>query len=161
MSATLSSRHAAILDAIRGIPAGRVASYGQIAAIAGCAGRARLVGWTLRHAPDDAKLPWFRVLRADGGIAFAQGSTGFVEQSRRLAREKVVVVSGRVDLARFGWRRTLDELLWAPPAVSATKRTAATPSRAPRTAKPAPKSKSTPTTRAATSARRKREDTRA
>jgi methylated-DNA-protein-cysteine methyltransferase-like protein len=134
MSANLSARHRAIIDTIRGIPPGRVASYGQIAALSGCAGRARLVGWTLRHLTDGLELPWHRVLRADGCIALPPGSSGHVEQTRRLKRERVEVVRGRVDLARYGWRRSLDEMLWAPPPVAAqrSKRpamTAKTPAR--------------------------------
>lgn len=105
----------AIVDTIASIPPGRVSSYGQVAAIAGLPGRARLVARTLRYVPDDRHVPWFRVLRSDGGIAFPEGSSGYNEQSRLLRREGVEVVRGRVDVSRFGWRRSLDELLWAPP----------------------------------------------
>jgi methylated-DNA-protein-cysteine methyltransferase-like protein len=115
MTAPLSPQQLAILEAVATIPPGRVSSYGQIAAIAGLPGRARLVGRTLGQAPDDRPVPWFRVLRAGGAIAFPEGSHGHVEQTRRLRREGVEVRRGRVDLARYGWRRTLDELLWAPP----------------------------------------------
>ncbi len=115
MTAPLSPQQLAILEAVATIPPGRVSSYGQIAAIAGLPGRARLVGRTLGQAPDDRPVPWFRVLRSGGVIAFPEGSHGHVEQTRRLRREGVEVRRGRVDLARYGWRRTLDELLWAPP----------------------------------------------
>jgi methylated-DNA-protein-cysteine methyltransferase-like protein len=106
---------AAILRAIRSIPEGCVASYGELAARAGLPGRARMVGRILAEMPD-AKLPWHRVLRSDGRIAFAPGSRSFREQVRRLAGEGIVVVHGRVDLARHGWDRNLDAALWAPPA---------------------------------------------
>src|SRR5215475_9995654 len=105
-----------ILRAIRAIPQGCVASYGELAARAGLPGRARLVGRILGEMPD-AKLPWHRVLRSDGRIAFAPGSRPFREQVRRLAGEGVLVVRGRVDLTRHGWDRNLDAALWAPPAV--------------------------------------------
>jgi methylated-DNA-protein-cysteine methyltransferase-like protein len=101
-----------ILDAVRAIPRGRVASYGQVAANAGLKGRARLVGFALRHG--DGRLPWHRVLRASGQSAFPEGSANRAEQSKRLAREGVRVVRGRVDLGRFGWSRDLDETLWGP-----------------------------------------------
>jgi methylated-DNA-protein-cysteine methyltransferase related protein len=103
-----------IVRTIRAIPEGSVASYGEIAARAGLPGRARLVGRLLAEMPD-AKLPWHRVLRSDGRIAFAPGSRGFREQVRRLAGEGIVVVRGRVDLSRHGWERNLDAVLWAPP----------------------------------------------
>lgn len=113
MSQQLSPSALRVLAIVRAIPCGRVASYGQVAAAAGLKGRARLVGWALQRA-GDAGLPWHRVLRADGAIAFPRGSAPHDEQQRRLARERVEVSRGRVDLARFGWRRTLDEQLWGP-----------------------------------------------
>ncbi|MEO8801914.1 MAG: MGMT family protein [Rudaea sp.] len=104
--------HAAIVRTIAAIPSGRVASYGEIAQRAGLPRRARLVGRVLRGADPRLKLPWHRVLRADGRIAFAVGSKGFREQRERLVVEGVVVVKGRVDLVRFGWQRDLDAQLW-------------------------------------------------
>jgi len=103
-----------ILRAIRAIPEGCVASYGELATRAGLPGRARLVGRILAEMPDE-KLPWHRVLRSDGRLAFAPGSRSFREQVRRLAGEGIVVVRGRVDLSRHGWDRNLDAALWAPP----------------------------------------------
>ncbi len=103
----------AILACVRRIPAGRVSSYGEIAARAGIKGRARMVGRMLGLAPEDT-LPWHRVLKSDGRIAFPVGSKAFKQQSRLLKGEGVVVKAGRVDLAIFGWAReqSLDELLW-------------------------------------------------
>lgn len=60
------------------------------------------------------ELPWHRVLRADGRIAFAPGSPAFREQVRRLAAEGVLSRNGRVDLGRHGWERNLDDFLWGP-----------------------------------------------
>ena len=110
--------HAGLLRVIRSIPRGCVASYGEIAARAGLPRRARLVGRVLRETPGDAGLPWHRVLRSDGRIAFAPGSRGFREQVRRLAGEGVLVVRGRVDLALHGWDRDLDAVLWSPPSTT-------------------------------------------
>ncbi|HVT31024.1 MAG TPA: MGMT family protein [Rhodanobacteraceae bacterium] len=114
-----SRDHAGIVDTIRSIPRGSVASYGEVAARAGLPGRARLVGRVLGEV---SGLPWFRVLRSDGRIAFAPGSRGFREQVRQLAGEGVLVVGGRVDIARFGWDRNLDAALWAPPGEAARRR---------------------------------------
>jgi methylated-DNA-protein-cysteine methyltransferase related protein len=113
MAGDLSPAAQRILATVRRVPRGRVASYGQIAAEAGLKGRARLVGWTLRHDPA-GDSPWWRILRADGSLAFPRGSAPFAEQARRLAREGVALVSGKVDLGRFGWKRSLDEQLWGP-----------------------------------------------
>lgn len=101
-----------IRAAIRAIPAGEVAGYGEVARRAGLPGRARLVARLLSTAQDPA-LPWHRVLRSDGRIAFPAGSDGHREQSARLTAEGVCVASGRV----VGRRPTasLDETLWGPP----------------------------------------------
>ncbi len=104
--------HEAIIRTIAKIPRGRVASYGEIAERAGLPRRARLVGRVLGEADAALKLPWQRVLRADGRIAFPPGSRGHRRQRRLLIAEGVEVVNGRVDLTRFGWQRDLDLELW-------------------------------------------------
>jgi methylated-DNA-protein-cysteine methyltransferase-like protein len=71
-----------IYETIRDIPRGSVASYGQVAEIAGIPRGARQVGWALKHAPDDADLPWHRVLTASGKIAFETGSKHFRKHER-------------------------------------------------------------------------------
>ena len=108
----LNPQHAAIRRTIAAIPRGCVASYGEIAQRAGLPRRARLVGRVLGDAGEAARLPWQRVLRSDGKIAFPPGSRGYREQRARLIAEGVVVVNGRVDLSRFGWQRNLDAELW-------------------------------------------------
>jgi methylated-DNA-protein-cysteine methyltransferase related protein len=105
---TPESRIAAVVAAI---PAGRVSAYGWVADLAGLPGRARMVARVLVRW-EGAPLPWQRVLRSDGRIAFAPGSTAFARQARLLGEEGVAVHKGRVDLARFGWRGDLDAMLW-------------------------------------------------
>jgi methylated-DNA-protein-cysteine methyltransferase-like protein len=102
-----------ILAAIRAIPRGQVAGYGEVAHRAGLPGRARLAARVVGENVDPA-LPWHRVVRSDGRIAFAEGSTQFREQSQRLRAEGVVVVKGRVQKLKAA--RTLDEQVWGPPA---------------------------------------------
>jgi len=105
-----SDPNARILAAVMKIPRGSVMGYGEVAAAAGLRGRARMVARALKLAPKSMKVPWHRVLRSDGRIAFPEGSTGFVEQSKRLKREGVAVVNGRVKRAV----RDLDSALWGP-----------------------------------------------
>lgn len=107
-------RQQRIIDAVRALPRGRVASYGQVAARAGLPGRARLVARVLRDAPAALALPWHRVLRSDGRIAFPPGSRGHAEQARRLRAEGVRVANGRVAAAGFAGAATLDAALWGP-----------------------------------------------
>lgn len=109
------SLQAAILATIRAIPRGRVAAYGEVARQAGLPGRARLVGRVLRDSPSSTRLPWHRVLRADGRPAFPPDSEAYAEQVRRLAREGVDLVGGRVPARCFAWREAdLDAALWGP-----------------------------------------------
>jgi methylated-DNA-protein-cysteine methyltransferase related protein len=104
-----------IFQAVAAIPPGRVASYGQIAARAGLPGRARMVGKVLGHSDGGEELPWFRVLRADGRIAFAPGSRGYREQIERLLGEGVDVRNGRIRMSEFGLDHDLDRELWGMP----------------------------------------------
>ncbi|HSA95802.1 MAG TPA: MGMT family protein [Acidobacteriota bacterium] len=89
--------------AIRSIPRGRVATYGQIAALAGREHGARGVSWILHSSSEAAGLPWHRVIGAAGRISLPRGR-GFEEQKRRLVAEGVAVgPGGRVDLKRCRW----------------------------------------------------------
>ena len=104
-----------ILAAIRAVPRGQVASYGAIARRAGLPGRARLVARILAEhgdkSGDDRKLPWHRILRSDGRIAFPADSPGFAEQSQRLRAEGVDVRNGRVRMPK---QDSLDAVIWSP-----------------------------------------------
>lgn len=100
-----------ILAAVRAIPRGQVAGYGEVAHRAGLPGRARLAARVLSDNTDP-DLPWHRVLRSDGRIAFPEGSDAFREQSRRLRAEGVQLERGRVRGQRA--KRTLDEQVWGP-----------------------------------------------
>ncbi|HIY71745.1 MAG TPA: MGMT family protein [Candidatus Luteimonas excrementigallinarum] len=102
-----------ILAAVRAIGRGRTAGYGEVARRAGLPGRARLVARILA-ANDDPALPWHRVLRSDGRIAFEAGSAGWIEQAQRLRAEGVEVTSGRVRLSPPEPGGELDALLWGP-----------------------------------------------
>ena len=98
------------------MPPGSVASYGQIAELAGIPRGARQTAYALRVVPDELDLPWFRIITASGKLAFAEGSTAFRRQKRLLEAEGVRVIRGRVDMAKHRWQPDLDELLWKPSA---------------------------------------------
>ena len=101
-----------ILAAVRAIPVGQVAGYGQVAQRAGLPGRARLAARVLA-GNDDPSLPWHRVVRADGRIAFPEGTPDFAEQCRRLRAEGVAVERGRVKRPAIR-ADDLDATLWGP-----------------------------------------------
>lgn len=100
-----------IVAAVRAIQRGQVAGYGEVAWRAGLPGRARLVARVLSQNRDP-QLPWHRVLRSDGRIAFPEGSDGFIEQCTRLRAEGVHLEAGRVRRVRNA--ATLDAQLWGP-----------------------------------------------
>ena len=106
-----NTSHQNIVNAIKRIPYGSVSSYGEVAAAAGLPGRARLVAKILSDN-SELNLPWHRVLRASGHIAFPADSVWFIEQSQRLRAEGVEVKLGQVK--RVKKTLDLDALLWAP-----------------------------------------------
>ncbi|MBR5700985.1 MAG: MGMT family protein, partial [Oscillospiraceae bacterium] len=88
-----------ILSLVEEIPAGKVASYGQLAALAGMEKRARWVGWVLHHAEQYGSFPCHRVVSASGRTV-----PGWPEQRYLLEGEGVgFLPSGRVDMARYAW----------------------------------------------------------
>jgi methylated-DNA-protein-cysteine methyltransferase-like protein len=102
-----SGRWPRIYAVVRRIPAGRVATYGQVARLAGLAGGARQVGYAL-HALDSRRegdVPWQRVINARGEIS-ARREPGWERAQRALLEREGVEFDGRgrVDLARHGWR---------------------------------------------------------
>ncbi len=84
---------------VNAIPPGRVATYGQIARLAGMPRQARLVGRVLSRLPAGSRLPWHRVIDARGRIT----SPGGERQRKLLQEEGVVILNGRVDLADCQW----------------------------------------------------------
>ena len=93
-----------IYEIVKRIPEGRVASYGQIALLAGNPHWARVTGYAMR-ACTSAAVPCHRVVHKDGGLSAAFGAGGAAEQRARLSAEGVTFLSdGRVDMARCGWR---------------------------------------------------------
>lgn len=94
-----------IYDIVKQIPKGKVATYGQVAELAGNRRWARVVGYALHVNPDPAQIPCHRVVNREGALsgAFAFGGAG--EQAARLEREGVVVIDGKVDLWEYQWNR--------------------------------------------------------
>lgn len=100
-----SDLHARIHAVVRRIPRGRVATYGQIAELAGLGRQPRLVGYALAALPDDAPVPWHRVVNAQGRVS-PRATPGADRLQRALLEREGVRFdrSGRLDLERHRWR---------------------------------------------------------
>ena len=107
-------RYRRIWDVVAGIPDGCVLNYGEVARLAGLPGRARLVGRALGLAPKSMKLPWQRVVNAQGQISFKPGSARHRIQRQLLEAEGVEFVDGVIDLDEHAPSRVLDRMLWGP-----------------------------------------------
>jgi methylated-DNA-protein-cysteine methyltransferase related protein len=105
MPSSGTGNYARIYAVVRRIPRGRVATYGQIAELAGLPGHARQVGYALHALPERSVVPWHRVLNARGTLSLRRDSDGDIAQRLRLEREGVRFdAGGRVALERLRWR---------------------------------------------------------
>ena len=96
--------HRQILEVIALIPYGKVATYGQVARMAGLPKHARLVGRVLSRMDYSSEVPWQRVINAQGRISLSRlDDLGFNEQQARLLSEGVVIKNGKINFKDFGW----------------------------------------------------------
>ena len=105
--AELSDFSKKVMTLIKQIPKGNVATYGQIAKLAGKPQGSRGVAWILNSASEAHKLPWHRVLNSKGMISFPTDSINFKKQKRLLISEGVEFDKKNViDMARFQWKKS-------------------------------------------------------
>lgn len=91
----------AITTTLMAIPPGKVIAYGQLAALAGFPGYHRQVSKHLQSLPNSIKTPWFRVVRADGSIAFPIDSDMFRKQKQHLIDEGIVFSNSKIPKQYF------------------------------------------------------------
>jgi len=96
----------AICAVVRRIPSGWVATYGQVATMAGMPRRARLVGRVLQHLDSKTNVPWHRVVNAKGEVSFSLSRNGGDVLQRRLLEKEGIKFDkkNRLDLERDRWR---------------------------------------------------------
>lgn len=97
-------RYELIWRTVKKIPRGRVATYGQIAELAGLEGHARQVGYALHDLPEKSDVPWHRVINAQGEISLRSAGDHHELQRLLLEAEGVEFRGSRVDLRRFRWK---------------------------------------------------------
>ena len=100
----MSAKDQKIWQVVAAIPIGRVASYGQIADMAGLGRQARYIGKALGKLPEGHAIPWYRVIKSNGQIAFPVGGEAHDVQAQSLREEGVVVADGKVSMRQFGWQ---------------------------------------------------------
>lgn len=94
----------AVYRVLASIPAGCLASYGQVAELAGLPKQARQVGRLLSQLPRDTRLPWYRVVNAGGKISFPPGSPGYQRQLDYLLDEGSAESNGRLRWKECRWQ---------------------------------------------------------
>jgi methylated-DNA-protein-cysteine methyltransferase-like protein len=97
--------HNRIYSIVRRIPAGRVLTYGDVAALADLPGHARLVGYALHALPEHTTVPWHRVINHKGALSTGRAWPGGELVQRRLLEAEGVEfdANGRTSLARYRW----------------------------------------------------------
>jgi methylated-DNA-protein-cysteine methyltransferase-like protein len=100
----ISSSYQLIYDVVRRVPSGKLATYGQIAKLAGCPGHARQVGYALHALPEDTDVPWHRVISAQGEISLRSDILGEDRQALCLAEEGLFPSDqSKYDLLQYQW----------------------------------------------------------
>jgi len=105
-ASAVSDSYGRIYAVVRRIPRGRVATYGQVALLAGLPRQPRLVGYAMHALPNGTDLPWHRVINAQGRVSARSGDdAGGLRQRVLLEAEGLRFdAAGRISLARHGWK---------------------------------------------------------
>jgi methylated-DNA-protein-cysteine methyltransferase-like protein len=102
-SAEVKIKRESIWQVVHMIPSGKVATYGQVAALAGLPKAARFAGTSLKGLPKATRIPWHRVINAQGRISLPPSSASYQEQHQRLTQEGVLIRNGKVALKDYQW----------------------------------------------------------
>ncbi len=97
-----------VIGLIKKIPKGKIATYGQIAKLAGKPQGSRGVAWILHSCSESHSLPWHRVLNSKGKISFSPTTAAFLRQKRLLQKEGVLFADrGQLDLKKYQWNKKI------------------------------------------------------
>ncbi len=100
------TRYELIWSTVRRIPRGKVATYGQIATLAGLDGHARQVGYALHNLPSPSDVPWHRVINSKGEVSPRTSGDSHELQRMLLEAEGIEFsLGGKLDLKLYQWKR--------------------------------------------------------
>ncbi len=110
MPKSSQSAYQKIYIVVRAIPWGKVATYGQIADLAGFYGKARLVGYALYQVDPTSDIPWQRVVNIKGEVSYSIAREGADYVQRNLLEQEGIVFSqeGKIDLSEYRWQVSPD-----------------------------------------------------
>jgi len=97
-----------IWETVKQIPKGKVATYGDVATLSGLPGQQRLVGYALHNLPANSRIPWQRVINAQGRISLPRRTGGYRRQKKLLQEEGVVFSNETIDLDEYGLLQSLE-----------------------------------------------------
>lgn len=94
-----------IYDVVRLIPYGQVATYGQVADLAGLMGKPRVVGYALFRVTENTDIPWHRVINARGEVSRSSLRDGNDDLQQLLLKEEgIIFLKGKLDLKKYRWK---------------------------------------------------------
>lgn len=96
-----------IYEVVKQIPKGTVATYGQVAALAGNKRWARVVGYALHVNPDPEGIPCYRVVNREGRLSDAFAFSGVNQQKFLLEADGIEVLDNHVDLEIYQWKKMI------------------------------------------------------
>ena len=102
-SAEVRIKRESIWQVVHMIPSGKVATYGQVAALAGLPKAARFAGTSLKDLPTATSIPWHRVINSQGRISLPPSSASYQEEHLRLTQEGVLIRNGSIALKDYQW----------------------------------------------------------
>ena len=100
-----NTNYSRIYDIINHVPRGKVATYGQIAKLAGLVNGARQVGYALHNLPEGSLVPWHRIINREGKMSFRQGTPSYSLQKQLLESEGVYFINNKISLLKFQWKK--------------------------------------------------------
>ena len=108
----MTTTYERIYDVVRQIPSGRVATYGQVAELAGLIGKPRLVGYALYRVTDEMAVPWHRVINAKGKVSRSPVRNGTDYLQQALLEDEGIIFNnkGKIELSTYRWHPPIEML---------------------------------------------------